>query len=406
MIFSRRWGRPALFLTALFLAMMGSRDMLLRPLFLLVLGPEGTGRIMAVAWNLPSLLVLPLAYLSDRVPRRESRRELHLLFAGSMSVAAWASLFFVPLAVGSAKVLALVLGCAAAAITVSVRGALGEAARRLTAPGRLAAGLVAVQAASALFELPVLRHLMERPLECAPVTGTVLGLVSALLVGGSLVARRAGASAPSTLRPARALLDYLQSRAFWALLALGVLVALATPDDLLYSLRPTDTARIAYELRLEVDFLGKVARLVAAVAYAIACRRLAPRILMPSALVFAALGACALFASTGAPASSFVLALAANQLGHTLPVVALMDLAFRAAPAGHEAFAFTLTAFAPGVVAPAVQARWFAHGLASSTNIAISLGGLALALAATRLVPAALRDRPDGPAGDGAATRT
>ena len=76
-----------------------------------------------------------------------------------------------------------------------------------------------------------------------------------------------------------------------------------------------------------------------------------------------------------------------------------------AAPGGHEAFAFTLTAFAPGVVAPAVPARWFAHGLAFSTDVAIGLGCLLLGIVATRLVPAALRDRSDGQANVGATTR-
>jgi len=94
-----RWGGPALFLAALFLATLGSRDVLLLPLVAKFLGPEGMGRVVETATMFPNLLVLPLAFLSDRVPRRESRRRLYLLLAGVMSVGAWASL---PAAAGSA----------------------------------------------------------------------------------------------------------------------------------------------------------------------------------------------------------------------------------------------------------------------------------------------------------------
>jgi hypothetical protein len=56
-----RWGGPALFLAALFLATLGSRDVLLLPLVAKFLGPEGMGRVMGTATMFPNLLVLPLA---------------------------------------------------------------------------------------------------------------------------------------------------------------------------------------------------------------------------------------------------------------------------------------------------------------------------------------------------------
>ena len=391
-----RWGGPALFLAALFLATLGSRDVLLLPLVAKFLGPEGLGRVVGTATMFPTLLVLPLAFLSDRVPWRESRRRLYLLLAGVMSVGAWASLPFVPLDPGPMTVIAVILGCATAAIVVSARGALVENARPLAATGRLAAGLVAAQAAAMLFQRPIQQHLLERSPEWTAVAGTALGLTVTVLVGWSLVRRRAPAPMATTRPSASALLDYLRSRAFWALLAVGMLVALATPDYLLDVLRPADVAPAPYDLRLQGDFLAKAGRLMAAVAYALACRRLAPRMLLPLALAVATLGVCALLAAGRGTSPAFELGMAANGFGQSLAAVALMDLAFRAAPRGHEALAFTLTAFAPVTVAPALRNLWFAQGLAFSTDVAIGAGGLLLAILATRLVPAGLLDRPDG----------
>jgi hypothetical protein len=88
--------------------------------------------------------------------------------------------------------------------------------------------------------------------------------------------------------------------------------------------------------------------------------------------------------------------LAVNGFGQGLAAVALFDLALRAAPAGYEAFAFTLTALAPFTVAPALRNLWFARGFALSTDVAIGVGGLLLAIVAARLVPAGLCARPDG----------
>ncbi|HEX2659783.1 MAG TPA: hypothetical protein VHU40_15970 [Polyangia bacterium] len=391
-----RWGGPALFLAALFLATIGSRDVLLLPLAGKLLGPEGMGRVMETATMFPALLVLPLAFLSDRVPRRESRRRLYLLLAGVMSMGAWASLLFVPLGAGPMTVIAVILGCATATIVVSTRGALVESARPLAATGRLAAGLVAAQAAATLFQLPIQQHLFERSPAWTVVAGTALGLTVTVLVGWSLVRRRAPATMSTTRPPASGLFDYLRSRAFWALLAVGMLVALATPDYLLDVLRPADVAPIPFPLRLQGDFLAKAGRLIAAMTYALACRRLAPRMLLPLALAVATLGVCALLAAGRGTSPAYELGMASNGFGQSLAAVALMDLAFRAAPRGHEALAFTLTAFAPITVAPALRNLWFAQGLAFSTDVAIGVGALLLAMLATRLVPAGLLDRPDG----------
>lgn len=239
-----------LFLTALFLATLGSRDALLRTLLAMILGPAGMGRIVGTTWNLPSLLILPLAYLSDRVPRRESRRHLYVLLGGLMSLGGWCVVPFVRPDVGPFAAIALVLGCATALIVVSVRGALVEAARPLAATGRLAAGLLAAQAAASLFERPVLFQLIASPLEWTAIAGSACALTLALLVGQSLVTRRARAPA-STTRPPEGgrLRDYLRSRAFWALLALGTLVAVATPDYFfLYALRAADVAPVPADI--------------------------------------------------------------------------------------------------------------------------------------------------------------
>jgi hypothetical protein len=61
-------GGPALFLTALFLATLGSRDMLLLPLVAKFLGPEGMGR--AGPFPDKQALRLHLRPVSRPVPRR------------------------------------------------------------------------------------------------------------------------------------------------------------------------------------------------------------------------------------------------------------------------------------------------------------------------------------------------
>jgi len=114
--------------------------------------------------------------------------------------------------------------------------------------------------------------------------------------------------------------------------------------------------------------------------------------------VIAVFGVCALLAARGGTSPGFEVGMVANRFGQTLAAIAVMDLAFRAAPVGYEAFAFTLTAGAPAFVAPAVHGLWFAHGLAFSTDVAIGAGCLLLAIVAGRWVPASLLDRSDGPA--------
>lgn len=121
--------------------------------------------------------------------------------------------------------------------------------------------------------------------------------------------------------------------------------------------------------------------------------------------MIAALGVCALLAGRGGATPGVEIAMVAYQVGQTLAALAVMDLAFRAAPGGYEAFAFTLTVGTPVVLAPALQGLWVAHRLALSTDVAIGAGCLLLAIVATRLVPAGLLGGADGQPNTGAAAR-
>jgi len=363
--------------------------------------PIRTFGIYSSLVSIPAVLSLLWAYLSDRAPVLESRREGYLVVASLLAVVGWGGAAFLTLDLVAMVAIGMALMAAATVSFVVIGGALAEIGRRDRRWGRLSAARMGLIVLSGMAADPLAGFLFERPIGWSAGTGAIAALSIAVLAFLTLErgAQTSGAWAseptPATVKLPR----WLLTRTFWG--PLLVVAGGAVPYGV-YSRINEYTERV---LRLsEADarwaqVATSLGSLAGVAVYWVTCQRLPLRKLLPAALV---LEAIALLAIEGAGRSggTYTAVRAFAGFAGTLAACARFDLVLRAAPPGREAFGVTLLAGATAVISgfmmPFISIGLWeqASGLRSVFLVAGAL--TALSAAAVMVVPRALVDVRDG----------
>lgn len=299
------------------------------------------------------------------------------LSAGTLVAALlWVTMAIAPPRYGPLLALTVGLVVTFAVMSTALGAMLVAAGQRAGATGRLSSLRQGLVGLAALVAGPLGGWLAT---ESLPVTGMVgLGLmlslrfvlVSALRAQpreGEAIPRAAAAQASArtavTAEARRHLAAVVRSRDVRATAGLLFLAYLAPSlqTPLLYY--QVDVLGWSPQLIGTLQVPGAAGSLAGAAAYALLCRRLPLRQLLPLGVAFN-VAATLLYLAYRSPATAAAIAAAAGVLG-TLALLPLYDLAARAAPRGSEAFGFALLmsvqALASLVLSDVVGA-WLYHG--------------------------------------------
>ena len=351
--------------------------------------------------TIPALLTLLWAYLSDRVPVLESRREGYLVIASLLAIVAWVGAAFLTLDLVAIVAIGLALTTASTTSFAAIGGALAEIGHRDRRWGRLSAARMSLYILSGLAGEPLVGFLFQRPIGWSAGTGAVAALSIAVLAFLALE-RGPQASGAAQVEPAPTVIKltrWLFTRLFWG--PLLVMVTGAVPNavygrmneftEQVLRLSETDTTRAQV-----ASALGSLAGVG---AYWVTCQRLPLRKLLPAAVVLDAIAIVAID-DAGRWVGTFVAARAFAGFASTLATCARYDLVLRAAPAGREAFGVALMAGAAAMVSAFVMpfvSMTIREQASGFRPLFLAAGALtALSAAAVLVVPRKLVDSPDG----------
>jgi hypothetical protein len=364
-------------------------------------GPLRTFGYYRSVVGIPALLALLWAYLSDRAPVLESRREGYLLVASLLALVAWGGAAFLTLDFVAVVAVGLALTTATTVSFGAIGGALAEIGRRDRRWGRLSAARMGLFVLSGLATEPLAGFLFERPIGWSAGTGAIVALSIAVLAFLTLE-RGPQASGGAAAEPAAGAIKlprWLRTRAFWGPL---LVVAAGALPNAMYSRMDEYTEQV---LRLsEVDAMrahlaGSLGSLASVAVYWVICQRLPLRKLLPAAVVIEGLAVLALD-DAGRWVGTFTAARALVGFAGTLATCARFDLALRAAPPGREAFGVALLAGTTSMIS-AFTMPFVSMGLRAQATgfrtVFLAAGVLtALSAVAVLLVPRSLVDGRDG----------
>jgi MFS family permease len=350
---------------------------------------------------LAAMLGLLWAYLSDRVPVLESRREGYLVVASLLAVVAWGGAALLTLDFVAIVAIGLALTTASAISFASVGGALAEIGRRDRRWGRLSAARMGLYILSGLAAEPLTGVLFQRPIAWSAGTGAIAALSIAVLAFLGLERGPQGSGAPPSEPAPTAikLTRWLSTRLFWGPF---LVMAMGAMPNAVYSRMNELTEQV---LRLsETDTMwahvtGTIGSLAGVGAYWVICQRLPLRKLLPAAVVLDAIAVLAIDGA-GRWVGTFVAARALAGFAGTLATCARYDLVLRAAPPGRGAFGVVLMAGTAAMVGAfttpfvSISIREQASGLRALFLVAGAL--TALSAVAVLVVPRSLVDSPDG----------
>jgi MFS family permease len=347
------------------------------------------------AFGLPVLLEPVFGYLCDRVPLMGTRREGYLLTACLLSAGAWLLVVVAPKSAGPWLAMAAALSLGSILGTVATNGAVAEIAQRRAATGRLGAAVVALHSgtlALTLLWFPLVGGHLGRT--AAQGAGFMVSVVLAIVF---LSHETADAAPPVARREPARLGPFLRSRAFWVVVAIEALAnvtrtGIRSPDAA-GSPSPS-TAELAHAIHA-----GTLGTVLAAGAYALLCRRLRPRVLLPACLLVAAAGRAVLGPWNGGGMASMGL----SHLASGFAYAASADLVLRACQPGREAFTYTLLVIPGNLFLRTLYTAAKAVEASAPGTRAVAAGAGVLAAAMVVLVPRDLLAAPDRPPPDRAA---
>ena len=358
-------------------------------------GPKTMNFLLAVG-SAPRVLMLLWAYLSDRVALWGTRREGYVLFTALMTAVVW----LLTAVAGNRQpvwfIAAALFGAAWAVSRAATSGGLAEIGQRRAATGRLGAAYIGVTQLAAI--ATILTSMVSELLSPRMMAGLAIGLSLAVVV--LIVALPDDGAAPPSPLHRPSIPRFLASRAFWSSFAVCALAGAATvPNELMVETRHTPEG--AALLVGVAPWMIRVCAVGAAAVYFLCCRRIRFGVLLRITLVAKAFALLAYpmvaSASGSGPAPIAFLARAA---ANGLLSVSLLDMAFRVAPKGREAFATILLAGVTTVVITltnTIEASAIESSLISVLHAAWCAAAAAiLAAIAASLLPRAIVETPDG----------
>jgi hypothetical protein len=345
--------------------------------------------------RMPWALVIVWAFLTDRARLFETRREGYLIVGGVLSALAWLGAGWLARGPASGAATLALLNLGLGAVIAAARGGIADQGRRLACTGLMAAGMIVTTRVADLVS-GVFSTLVDSRAEVAAY-GVLLSvsIVVAAALPGPLPAAVWGPEAP----PRERLRSYLSSRRFWSVAVIGVCSAAASIPAILLHNRLPGLPVVPADVLSGGSVIEYVVGAVVGIGYALVCRRVAPRVLLPLGLLARAAATPAYLAvptTSGLPLDP---AFAVVAVGDGLAVVALLDVVLRSLPRGSEAVGYIL-AFGTGeaLLRALVVPLAIATSPSFSTVVVASAATAALgALLSATWIPRALTAEPDGP---------
>jgi BT1 family len=354
----------------------------------------------------PGVLSPLWAYLSDRVPLLQTRREGYLVLAGLLAAIAWVAAAFVPRSYGTLTAIGVTLTLAAVVTSAAISGALAEIGWRTASTGRLSAANFAVAALAGLAGESLQDFVFPRSFGWTAGTGAAILFTTALLalLASERIEQAQDVGSIAGPPPVAPLGRWLRSRAFW--IPVLVMACSAIPRGIHGSLPFFER----HVLHLPEDagnlpgLAAWITGIAATVVYWVVCRRLPLRRLLPLAIVVEA-GALLLLNLADRGMQAYILARAATGFGDMFGDCGRLDLMLRVAPRGREAFGVTLL-MGVGVILTVPFAPLAAMVVGDAFNFGIGLliaaALTALAAPAVRAIPHELTGSRDGGTASGA----
>jgi MFS family permease len=382
-------GRPVVFLVATFVMGVATS-----PTSLLErVEPAGIASVklfFAVA-SAPRVLMLLWAFLSDRVPLWGTRREGYVLFAALLTALVWLLAAVAGDRQWVSFIGAALFGAASAVSHAAMSGGLAEIGQRRAATGRLSAAYIVFTqlGVMATFFTPAVSELVSPWM----LTGVAIALSLAVVV--LIIALPDDAAAPPSPVHRPSIPRFLASRAFWSSFAICALAgAAAVPNELFVEARitPEHVALVGV-----ARWMIPVAFVSAAPIYFLCCRWLRFGVLLRITLTVKALAVVAypLVAGASGPEAAPI-AFLARAAANGLLSVALLDMAFRVAPRGREAFATILLAGVTTIVITLTNSVETALRIPAPHAAGFAAAAAILAAIAAWLLPRPIVATPDG----------
>jgi MFS family permease len=380
-------GRPVVFLVATFvMAVVASGTFLFDRA-----EQAGIENLLVGVASAPRALMLLWAFLSDRVPLWGARREGYVLFAALLTALVW----LVSAVAGDHQttwfIAAALFGAASAVSHVATSGGLAEIGQRRSATGRLSAAYVAfVQfGVTATFLISTASRLVSSWI----LAGLAIGLSLAVVV--LIITLPDDAAAPPSPVPHPSIPRFLASRAFWSSFAICALAgAAAVPNEL--TVEPRNMPEHVAVVGL-APWMIHVTTIGAAAIYFLCCRSIRFGVLLRITFAVKALALLTYPLAAGASASGLApLAFLARAAANRLLGVALLDMAFRVAPQGREAFATILLAGVTTVVITLTSTTESALRIPALHAAEFAAAAAILAAIASWLLPRPIVATPDG----------
>jgi hypothetical protein len=341
--------------------------------------------LVGAAFSASGALMLVWAYLSDRVAFWGSRRNGYLLLAGLTMAITWLALAVLWRHDIAWIVAAVEFGLAASVTRAAVAGGLAEIGQRRAATGRLAAARIGLAYAAPLAAAPLAGVLESLPL---PVTAGIATGLSLAVVVLLVTLTDDGSPSPATAATAQVTIpQFLRSRSFWSSAAFLAVAGLAMPREMITWRVPSPyTASTLAPPSFWLVWMEPAATIVAALGYLLLCRWISLRNLLRIGLITDALALIALRqAMTGGAQDALEVIRFMLAVCDGVVLIAIFDLALRAAPRGSEAFGTILLGGVPAVLANVVETfakivtlppgslAWFAAAAAIAGAFAVSL---------------------------------
>lgn len=326
--------------------------------------------------------VKPLAgILTDAFPLFGSRRKSYMSLSAALAALAWLALILTPREYRALLIVSIVINTFMMVASTAVGGYMVETAQAVSGSGRLTAIRQVVQQACSVVNAPVAGYLASIAFAW---TAAACGGIMLLLVPVTMLflhERRQRLDRHEVLANAKAqLLNIATARTMWAAAGLMALFYIAPGFSTALFYKQQNELHFTTQIQGWLGLISGICGILAALGYAILCRRLNLRALLLRCMLIATIANLGYFFYSSLGRAQAVEGL--NGFGYTLAELALMDLAIRATPAGSEGLGFSIMISVRNLALFGTD--WFGASLMDHYHL--SFAALVVANSATTLI--------------------
>jgi MFS family permease len=330
-----------------------------------------------LAWYLKPLAGI----LTDAFPLFGNRRKSYILISAVLAGLSWLALIVTPHEYRNLLFVVIVINAFMVIASTAVGGYLVETAQAASGSGRLTAIRQFVQQACLVINGPAAGYLASIAFgwTAAACGGIMFLLVPVIIL--FLHEQHQGLDSHEVLASAkRQLVNIVTARTMWAAAGLMALFYIAPGFATALFYKQQNELHLSTQTQGFLGLIGGICGILAAVGYAILCRRLNLRTLLIWCMLVATIANLGyLFYSSLGHAQAIE---GFNGFGYTLAELALMDLAVRSTPAGSEGLGFAIMISVRNLALFGTD--WFGSNLLDQYHL--SFNSLVIANSATTLI--------------------